>query len=219
MKRFFSTVISLLLVISATAQQAEDAPMAIDQVLNACIAMQQAVAANDTLALRQAADSLREVETASFRSLKCKDDTILATLAGHFVFNENFADSLASGSDAYAQADELARTSTHRGQTPDGTILTKTCFVKAGASTRYSFPSRGKQELAVVAEAGGLVTMKIHATNSAGLDEWHSDTRDVKAGRPHRRATFELPADRRNTVELEVINCCDKDITFVVISN
>lgn len=69
------------------------------------------------------------------------------------------------------------------------------------------------------AEAGGLVTMRIHVTNSAGLNKRFDDTRDVKKGQPHRQTSFELPTDKKNTVELEVINCSKKDISFVVISN
>ena len=92
-------------------------------------------------------------------------------------------------------------------------------FVKAGKSTKYNFFSKGHQELAVVAENGGLVTMKIHVTNSAGLDVRHDDTKSVKRGLPQRKTSFELPTDRRNTVELEVVNCGNKDISFVVISN
>ena len=113
----------------------------------------------------------------------------------------------------------IKRSNELRGQNPDGSIQTKTCFVKASESATYSFRAKGYQELAVVAEAGGLVTMKIHVTNSAGLDERHDDTKDVARGRPQRRVAFDLPTDRSNFVELEVINCGKKDISFVVISN
>lgn len=106
-----------------------------------------------------------------------------------------------------------------RGQSANGTILTKTCFVKAGKSTKYTFTSRGHQELAVVAEAGGLVTMKIHVTNNVGLDKRYDDTKNVRKGEPHRKTSFELPTDCKNLVELEIVNCCEKDCSFVVISN
>ena len=132
---------------------------------------------------------------------------------------EAFADSIAEGKDVYGKADDMNRSTAHRGQTSDGSILTKTCFVKAGKSTKYSFASKGHQELAVVAEAGGLVTMKIHVTNNAGLDKRFDDTKNVKKGMPQRKTSFELPTDRRNTVELEIINCGKKDCSFVVISN
>lgn len=222
MKTISILFLSLALSITAFAQDALEETMSIDNVLNACIAMQQADAANDSTAMRQAADSLRASNATAFTSLRCKDeDAADATLNGHFVFSEAFVDTLIANGEAKAKqnADDITRTTAHRGQTANGSILTKTCFVKAGKSTKYTFASRGRQELAVVAEAGGLVTMKIHVTNTAGLDEWYSDTTDVKKGRPHRKTAFDLPKNKRNTVELEVVNCGKKDISFVVISN
>lgn len=192
--------------------------MSIDAVFEACIAMRDAVGANDTASIRQSAKDLRDAGTASFNSLRCKDETI-ASLNGHLVFDEAFADSLAEGKNVYAKADDMNRSKARRGQTADGSILTKTCFVKAGQSTKYTFASKGHQELAVVAEAGGLVTMKIHITNSAGLDERHDDTRSVRQGLPQRKTSFELPTNHRNNVELEILNRGEKDCSFVVISN
>ena len=216
MKKLSFLFLTLIMCISVFAQEEES--MSIDNVLNACIAMQEADANNDSTAMRQAADSFRANNATAFTSLRCKDDSI-QSLNGHFVFNDVFVDSLMAGANPYDNADNINRSTTHRGQTANGSILTKTCMVKAGQSTKYSFASRGRQELAVVAEAGGLVTMKIHVTNTAGFDKWYSDTVDVKKGRPHRKTAFDLPQDKRNTVELEVVNCSGKDISFVVISN
>lgn len=193
--------------------------MQIQAIIDACISMRDAVAAGDTAAIRQSGQDLKASGVTSFNSLRCKDDSI-ASLNGHLVFDEAFADSLAAGNTSvYDKADDMNRSTAHRGQTADGSYLTKTCFVKAGKSTKWSFASKGHQELAVVAEAGGLVTMKIHVTNSAGLDQRFDDTKYVKKGMSQRKTSFELPKDRRNTVELEIVNCGAKDCSFVVISN
>lgn len=204
--------------LTANSQETRTDSMSIDAAFNACIAMRDAVANNDPTAIKQSANDLKAAGTSSFNSLRCKDDSI-ASLNGHLVFDEAFADSLAEGKDVYSKADDLNRSTAHRGQTSDGSILTKTCFVKAGKSTKYSFASKGHQELAVVAEAGGLVTMKIHVTNSAGFDKRFDDTKNVKKGMSQRKTSFELPTDRRNTVELEILNCGNQDCSFVVISN
>ncbi len=217
MKKFLLTLCAFASTMSLFAQTESDS-LSIQAAFDACIAMRDAVAANDSAAIRQSAQDLKDCNAASFNSLRCKDDSV-ASLNGHLVFSEAFADSLAEGRDIYDQADDMSRSTAHRGQTADGSILTKTCFVKAGQSTTYTFPSRGHQELAVVAEAGGLVTMKIHVTNTAGLDKRFDDTKYVKKGMPQRKTSFELPTDRRNTVELEVINCGTRDCSFVVISN
>lgn len=218
MKRYLFFFICLLCSMIVFAQKEKTDSMSIQTAFDACIAMRDAVAANDTAAIRQSASDLKAAGTKNFNSLRCKDDTIVS-LNGHLVFDEAFADSLAEGKDVYQKADDMNCTRAHRGQTADGSILTKTCFVKAGKSTKYSFASKGHQELAVVAEAGGLVTMKIHVTNSAGLDRRFDDTKSVKAGLPQRKTAFELPSDRRNTVVLEIINCGKNDCSFVVISN
>ncbi len=218
MRNFLITLLSVLSVLTISAQEKADDNLSIDAAVNACIAMRDAVANNDSVAIKQSANALKAAGTTNFSSLRCKDDTI-ASLNGHLVFDKAFADSIAEGKDVYGKADEMNRTRTHRGQTSDGSILTKTCFVKAGKSTKYSFASKGHQELAVVAEAGGLVTMKIHVTNNAGLDFHKDDIKNVKKGMPQRKTSFELPTDRRNTVELEIVNCGKKDCSFVVISN
>ena len=218
MKKILLVLFSVFGVTTLFAQGKVDESLSIDAAINACIAMRDAVAANDSAAIKQSANDLKAAGTTNFNSLRCKDDSI-ASLKGHLVFDEAFADSLAEGKDVYDKADDLNRSTAHRGQTADGSILTKTCFVKAGKSTKYSFASKGHQELAVVAEAGGLVTMKVHVTNTAGLDKRYDDTKNVKKGMPQRKTTFELPTDRRNTVELEVVNCGTKDCSFVVISN
>ena len=218
MKYIVLSFFSILCSLNIYAQETTDESLRIDAAFDACIAMRDAVAANDTTALLQSAKELKEAGAMDFHALRCKDDSV-SSLNGHLVFDEAFADSLAAGKSVYDKADEMSRTRTHRGQTANGSILTKTCFVKAGKSTKYNFFSKGHQELAVVAENGGLVTMKIHVTNSAGLDVRHDDSKSFKRGLPQRKTSFELPTDRRNTVELEVVNCGKKDISFVVISN
>ncbi len=219
MKKISLFIISLCCTLNISAQETSTESFEIQSVIDACISMRDAVAANNATAIRQAASDLKSVEVSDFKSLRCKDDT-MATLKGHLIFDEAFADSIAEGNlSVYDKADELNRFRTVRGQTQSGKYFTKTCFVKAGKSTKWSFASKGHQELAVVAEAGGLVTMKVHVTNSSGLDRRFDDTKYVKKGLPQRKVSFELPYDKRNTVEMEIINCGKKDCSFVVISN
>ena len=218
MKKIVLIAFTFFCALNISAQEATE-NMGIQVVMNACIALRDAVEAGDTVAIRKSADDLRAAGTVSVVSLRCKDESV-ASLDGHLVFDEAFADSLASGNTSvYSKANALHKSSAYRGQTSDGSYLTKTCMVKAGQSTKYTFSSKGHQELAVVAEAGGLVTMKIRVTNSAGLDRRYDDTKNVKTGLPQRKTSFDLPVNRRNIVELEIINCGNKDCSFVVISN
>lgn len=200
------------------AQEIETDSMNIDVVFEACVAMQESIEKNDTTALVEAAARLENSGVASFTSLRCKDDTI-HSLKGHFVFNEAFVASLVAGKDSYSNADNINRSTTHRGQTTDGSILTKTCFVKAGESTRYTFASRGRQELGIIAEPGGRLYVRVHVTNRSGLDARYNDDKNAVTGTRRYRKAFDLPMSQRNTVELEVINKGDSDTSFVVISN
>ena len=185
---------------------------------NACIFMRDAIANKDIDAIRRSAENFKSLNIVSFNSLRCIDD-VIPPLNGHVVFNDVFAIRLANGEDVYNHADEISRSLVHRGQTTDGPVLAKTCMVKAGNRCKYTFASKGHQEMAVIAESGGLVTMRIHVTNSKGLDVWYNDTSDVKKGLPQRMASFDLPTDCRNNVELEIFNCGKKDVSFVVLSN
>ena len=216
MKKILFTLFVSVCSMCVSAQEVTDS-MSIDDVMDACISMQEALENNDAAALKKAAEALRETQTTAFTSLRCKDDTI-SSLNGHFVFNDVFVDSLVVGANPYDNADDINRSTIHRGQMTNGSKLTKTCMVKAGQSTKYTFASRGRQELGIVAEPGGLITTRIHVTNSAGLNEWHNDTKNPNGTRRYKTA-FDLPSDKRNTVELEVINKSGKDISFVVISN
>lgn len=222
MRKIFVSLFAFLFAVSLYAQS-EVESMSIDAIMDACLEMQEAIENDNPEALAKAAAKMRESGTTPFNSLRCLDESKADnSLDGHFVFSEAFVDSLQNDANAYENADKInqdaVRSSTKRGQTANGSILTKTCLVKAGQSTRYSFPSKGRQELGIVAEPGGLVAVRIHATNKDGLDEWHNDTKNPKGTRRFKTA-FDLPKDKRNTVELEVINKSPKDISFVVISN
>lgn len=221
MKRLFFLLLAVIITANANAQEAQEEAtdsMSIDAVFDACVTMQESLETSDTKALSQAARVLKDSKATSFTSLRCKDDTI-QSLNGHFVFNDVFVDSLAAGGNPYENADNINRATTHRGQTTNGSILTKTCFVKAGKSTKHSFTSRGVQELGIVTEPGGKVYVKVHVTNPSGLNEWHNDNKSAKDGARRYKTRFTLPMDKRNTVEIEVINKGGKDTSFVVISN
>lgn len=217
MKRIFFFLFSVFTVCGIYAQERTDS-LSIDAVFDACVLMQESLESNDIASLSEAARVLKESNVASFTSLLCKDDTV-QSLNDHFVFNDVFVDSLATGANPYENADNINRSIIHRGQTADGSIFTTTCFVKAGKSTKHSFMSRGLQELGIVTEPGGKVFVKVHATNASGLDEWHNDNKSAKDGAHRYKTRFTLPMDKRNTVEIEVINKGDKDVSFVVISN
>ena len=185
-------------------------------VFDACVQMQTAIGAGNTAVLRTASATLKECKVKDFSSFKPVDENPLS-LDGHFVFDYEFADSLIAGREVYKFAQRYADLSTVRGitSTPDQ-IYTKTYAIKSNSSAKYTFYSTGTQELAVVAEPGGLITLKVHDLTH---DTWYNDTKKVKKGQPSRILIFDLPTDKRSKLEVEVINRSKKDISFVVISN
>lgn len=217
MKRIILLMTFLVLSTKNFAQYEDAKIVSFQKAYDACISMRDAVCANDKEAIRNAANALSACGTREFNALRCKSGE--ESVNGHLLFDEIFANALADGKDVYQQADSISNSRAYRGQNADGSILTKTCFAKAGKTVKYTFPSKGRQELAVVSEAGGRVTMKVHVTNKKGLNKRYDDTTSVKLGLPNRKTTFMLSGDCVNIVELEVVNCSKKDISFVVISN
>ncbi len=192
----------------------------IQSAVDACLLFVESVEVKDTAALVEIINAMKACRLTDFSSLKQKNRNENESLNGHMVFNIAFADSLVQGKDPYKNADFINKLMTHRGQMKPGEILTKTCFVKANGKSVYTFNSRGRQELAIVAEPGGLVTTRIHVVNKEKkINEWHNDTFDVAKGRNSRKSAFTLPQKPVSLVTLEIINCTNKDISVVVISN
>ena len=231
MKSFIITVFAGFLRITISAQVCmndsieianEDScsTESIQAAIDACLLLAESSVSNDTVSIRKAKEAMQECNLSDFGSLRSQNRDENESLEGHLVFNVAFADSLANGKDAYKNADNINRSSTHRGQVQAGGILTKTCFIKANGKSLYTFNSRDRQELAVVAEPGGLITTRVHAVNKTmGINEWHNDTVDVSKGRNSRKTAFNLPHSPKSQVTLEITNCTNQDITVVVISN
>ena len=200
MNKLLLIFVSMLIPLATNSQEINE----IQSAVNACISLRDALAENHTDSIDSSLSKLKSLNPEYFSNCIC-EDTLNVAIDGRLIFGKSLQN------DNYDSAE--------RGQTYDGSILTKTCYVKAGQSSRYTFSSKGHQELAVIAESGGRLTMRIRVTNGAGLDKRFDDTDDVKRGRPQRQVSFDLPLNKKNVVELEIVNCGDKDCMFVVISN
>ena len=192
----------------------------IQAAIDACLLLAESAENKDTIALRKAKEAMEKCNLSNFGLLRAQNRDENESLEGHLIFNASFADSLANGNDAYKNSDNINRSYIHRGQMQRGGILTKTCLIKAKGKSVYTFVSSDRQELAVVAEPGGLITTRLHAVNKTkGIKEWHNDTTDVTKGRSSRKTAFNLPHSPKSRVTLEIANCTNKDISVVVISN
>ena len=192
----------------------------IQAAIDACLLLAESAENKDTMALRKAKEAMEKCNLSNFGLLRAQNRDENESLEGHLIFNAAFADSLANGNDAYKNSDNINRSYIHRGQMQRGGILTKTCLIKAKGKSVYTFVSSDRQELAVVAEPGGLITTRVHAVNQTkGINKWHNDTTDVTKGRSSRKTAFNLPHSPKSRVTLEIANCTNKDISVVVISN
>lgn len=210
------TIIALAhLSLMASAQDAAKLTTKVKDVYSACLQMQKAIGAGSLTELKAANKALREVETSEFRQLRYVAGDIVS-LDDHFVFDEEFADSLIAGRDVYRFAQRYADQRTERGSAAKAQVLTKNLAIAAKSSMKYSFVSTGLQELAAVTEPKGAVTLRIHDKTH---DVWYNDTDDIKKGRPSRAFSFNLPTDQRSTLEVEIINTTDHPISLIIISN
>ena len=213
-KGIFITAMIALLTISLKAQNLSPEMQA---VYDACLQLQSSINAGGTAGLRDANQQLKECNPAYFSSLHVVDEELLPSLNGHFVFDYEFVDSLIANRLVYEFAERYAERCAERGTSSSkDKVFMKTCMVGANSSTMLTFHSRGHQELAVVAEPGGLVTLRVHDTTN---DVWYNDTKKVRKGLPSRALVFDLPTSKRCALEVEVINKSKEDVSFVVISN
>ena len=182
---------------------------------NACLKMRSAIGAGSQTGLKAASKAFKMCNTKNFGVLRCLSKNPLP-LDGHFVFDDVFVDSLIAGRDVYQFAQRYAKSRSVRGASSSGVIFDKTCAVRKSSSVKYLLVSKGRQELAFVTEPGGMITIRIYDKTN---DRWYNDTKDVKKGQLSRYHVFDLPTDRRCTLEIEIINTVDKDISFVILGN
>lgn len=212
------TIIVLLFIAIAShvlAQQQLSESM--QKAYDACWALRTAISTGNTASLKSANEDLKKCKVRSFSSLHPQaSDTI--SLNGHFVWDEAFVDSLIAGRDVRKFAQRYAESRSYRGASGSrgGTVYLKSCAVKGKGTARFSFVSENHQELVVIAEPHGSVTLRIFCKKTK---KWHNDDQDVKRGRAARQHVFDFPKGVKDTLEVEVINCGKKDISFVVISN
>lgn len=142
-----------------------------------------------------------------------KEETL--SFNGHFLFSPVFVDSLiAYGDRVYQYSDHYNKIQYLQGAIREDlkTVNYRTCMVGGASSVKYSFFTRGHQELAFVTEPNGKIGIRIYDRTS---DKWYN----FETGLPYRFVTLELPTDKRSQLEVEIINKVDDDISFVIISN
>ena len=139
------------------------------------------------------------------------------SLDGQYIFDEVFADSLVAGRKVTAFSRKYARKRANRGVSPrpGQVLLLSTKAVEAGSKVIYNTTARGVAEFAVVAEPGGLITMRIFSPTGKAL---YSETISVKKGAAVRKASISLPSTKSTTVSIEITNHSAKATSFAILS-
>lgn len=213
-KALFLSMLLVSLLTDAEAQKKLNDNM--QAVFDACWSMRTAISTGNTVSLRSANEAFRKCTTKYFSSLRNIESDIIS-VNNHFVWNEVFVDSLIAGRDVRGFAQRYAELRNHRGNPSSrGEILIKTCGVKGKGKALFSFTSEKHQEIAVIAEPKGKITLRVHCKKTG---KWFKDDEDVNIGRDYRFQIFDIPDGVKDSVELEVINCGPEDISFVVICN
>ncbi len=215
MKRFVLSLAFLAAQAFILSAAAQAQLTVIKETVDACHNLQAAIASGSTESLRSANNALKGCDPQPFNSLRHMEGDIIS-LDGHFVFEPEFIESLIVDRGVYKFAQRYADESATRGTSRGGKIFTRTCAASKKSSIKYSFTSRGHQELAVITEPNGAVNVKIHDKTN---DTWYRDTEDLNVGRSSRTFSFDLPEDKVSTIEIEITNLSKKDISFVIISN
>lgn len=209
--------ITFIIMLFSLVMRAQDLSPEVQAVYDACLQMQSAIGSGGTAELRDANTMLKACNTSYFNSIRIVDEEMLPAFDGHFIFDYEFVDSLIVNRKVYSFATRYADRCAERGASSEQEkVSMKTCMVGGKSSTKFTFVSRGHKEMAFVTEPGGKITVRIHDKTN---DAWYNDTKDVTKGRSSRVLVFDLPADKRCSLEVEVINKSKDDISFVVISN
>lgn len=214
-KGLFAIAILLMMVHDVSAQSKLSAEM--QKVFDVCWALRTAISTGNATGLKCANEDFKKCKVKDFSSLHPQDsDTI--SLNGHFVWDKEFVDSLIAGRDVRKFAQRYAEKLAQKGafDSKGKRVFIKSCAVKKQGKARFTFSSSGHQELVVITEPKGKVSLRVHCKKNK---KWYNDDEAVNDGRAYRQQIFDVPEGIKETVELEVLNCGYDDISFVIISN
>ncbi|MDE7381836.1 MAG: hypothetical protein K2N03_06910 [Muribaculaceae bacterium] len=97
-------------------------------------------------------------------------------------------------------------------------LLSERFHIKKGKSLKKSFQASKNFSISAIPQAGGLVSMTIHAYNQKGYDEHFNDMDNFRKGESYRKKKIKLPS-KPTTVDIEIFNRSSKDTTLILIHN
>ena len=193
--------------------QTLSAPM--EKAIAACTNLSNAIGAATTSQLKAANKELKAADIVNFGDLWLEKGKDL-TLDGHFIFDEEFVDSLIVNRKVLNFSSQYAKKRSNRASTSvNGRIKMTTKALKAGQSCIWKTRNHNNSEYAIVAEPGGLFTMTIKDDNGKVL---YAETINNKKGAAVRKAQFQLP-EKYARIFIEVKNNGKNDASFALLGN
>lgn len=213
MKRIVIIAFLILRICAFAQTQTLSAPM--ERAIEVCKHLASAIESSTTSQLKAANKELRGADIVNFGDLWLEKGNELS-VDGHFIFDEEFVDSLIVNRKVLEFSSRYAkRRSTRASQGVKGRIKITTRALKAGQSAIWKTANRRDAEYALVSEAGGLFTMTIRDEKGNVL---YAETVNNKKGEPVRRASIQLP-DKATRIFIEVKNNSKTDASFALIGN
>lgn len=166
--------------------------------------------------LKAANKLLKAADIVEFNDLKLTKGKEL-DVNGHFVFDEEFIDSLIVNRKFLEFSRNYAKKRESRGTTNvNGRIRMTTKALKAGKSATWKTVNSGNAEFAIVAEPDGLFTMTISDKTGKVL---YAETHRNKQGEPTRKVRVTLPQGKMTTLFIEITNHSKTDASFAFLKN
>lgn len=203
-----------MLILSVYMTMGQELSSEVRAVYDACLSLRAAADAGSEPQMRDANKRLKKCRVGYFGTF-IRTDRENVSLNGHFIFDDEFVDSLIINRQVYTFAQKYHEK--RRGASSNSTIkvFTRDNCVKANGTAKFKFTSQGRQELVLVTEPGGMVNMKVYDSRN---EIWHNDDDGLNTGKPHHVRVFDIPGGNTE-ITVEVINKTDKDVSFVIISN
>lgn len=193
--------------------QTLSAPM--EKAIEVCTNLSNAIGATTTSQLKAANKELKAADIVDFGDLWLEKGKDL-DVDGHFVFDEEFVDSLIVNRKVLSFSSQYAKKRSRRHSTSvNGRIKMTTKALKAGQNSIWKTVNRRNAEYAIIAEPGGLFTMTIRDDKGKVL---YAETVNNKRGEPVRKAKIQLP-DKATRIFIEVKNNGKNDASFALLGN
>jgi len=208
-------LIILTLIIFRTLADAQTLSAPMESAVDICRELSNSIGTSSTAPLKAANKKLKTSGIMNFADLKLSEGKDIS-VDGHFIFDEEFVDSLIDNRAIIKFAGRYAKKRASRGSTgKKGAVKMTTKALKAGSVAVWNTYNRNIAEYAFLAEPGGMLTVTVRDADGKAL---YSETKNNRRGEPVRKIRLQLP-DKMTKLFIEVRNTGKTDTSFAIIGN